>query len=146
MAPKKASQFILIEALNELFIEALNNLLMITFYFLVFFRKRKPRKNTTKQWFPKNMAESAQQQDDNPQDDPGRTECTSETQLMLRQGGDVVRQEFEDVVVGQQEFEDVVVGQQEFEGCEAVDVGQLTPRRHKKRAVGKKLTPKKKNV
>jgi hypothetical protein len=36
MAPKKASQFILIEALNELFIEALNNLLMITFYFLVF--------------------------------------------------------------------------------------------------------------
>ena len=92
------------------------------------------------------MADSAQQQDDNPQDDPGRTEGTSETQLILRQGGDVVQQEFEDVVVGQQEFEDVVVGQQEFEGCEAVDVGQLTPRRHKKRAVGKKLTPKKKNV
>jgi hypothetical protein len=114
---KKASQFILIEALNELLIEALNNLLMITFNFLVFFRKRKPRKNTTKQWFPKNMPESAQQQDDNPQDDPGRTEGTSETQLM---------------VVGQQEFEDVVVGQQDFEGCEAVEVGQLTPRRHKK--------------
>ena len=37
------------------------------FYFLVFFRKRKPRKNTTKQWFPKNMSESAQHQDDNPQ-------------------------------------------------------------------------------
>jgi hypothetical protein len=29
------------------------------------------------------MAESAQHQDDNPQDDPGRTEGTSETQLML---------------------------------------------------------------
>jgi hypothetical protein len=107
---------------------------MITIYFLVFFRKRKPRKNTTKQWFPKNMAESAQHQDDNPQDDPGRTEGTSETQLMLRQGGDVVRQEFEEVVVGQQEFEE----------AEVVDVGQLTPQRHKKRAVGKKLTPKKK--
>ena len=119
---------------------------MITIYFLVFFRKRKPRKNTTKQWFPKNMAESAQHQDDNPQDDPGRTEGTSETQLMLRQAGDVLQQEFEDVVAGQQEFEDVVVGQQEFEGAEAVDVGQLTPPRHKKRAVGKKLTLKKKNV
>src|SRR5690242_6897552 len=96
---EKASQFILIEALNELLIQALNNLLIITFCFLVFLRKRKPRKNTTKQWFPKNMADSAQQHDDNPQDDPGRTEGTSET-----------------------------------------------PRRHKKRAVGKKLTPKKKNV
>jgi hypothetical protein len=111
--------------------------------FLVFFRKRKPRKNTTKEWFPKNMAESAQHQDDNPQDDPGRTEGTSETQLMLRQGGDVVQQEFEEVVVGQQEFEGVEIGQQEFE---AIDVGHLTPPRHKKRAVGKKLMPKKKNV
>ena len=73
-------------------------------------------------------------QDDNLRDDPGRTDGTSETQLMLRQGGDVVRQEFEEVVVGQQEFEE----------AEVVDVGQLTPQRHKKRAVGKKLTPKKK--
>ena len=113
------------------------------------FQEKETSKNSTKQWFPKNMAESAQHQDDNPQDDPGRTEGTSETQLMVRQGGDVVRQEFEEVVVGQQEFEGaeaVDVGQQEFEGAEAVDVGQLTPPRHKKRAVGKKLTPKKKNV
>ena len=79
------------------------------------------------------MAESADHQDDNPQDDPGRTEVSTETQLMLRQEGDVVQQEFEEGVVAQQEFE-------------AVDVGHLTPPRHKKRAVGKKLTPKKKNV
>lgn len=79
------------------------------------------------------MAESAQHQDDNTQDVPGRTEGTSEPQLMLLQGGEI----------GQQEFEAVQIGQQEFE---AVDVGHLTPTRHKKRAVGKKLTPKKKNV
>jgi hypothetical protein len=89
------------------------------------------------------MAESAQHQDDNTQDVPGRTEGTSEPQLMLLQGGEIGQQEFEAVQIGQQEFEAVQIGQQEFQ---AVDVGHLTPTRHKKRAVGKKLTPKKKNV
>jgi hypothetical protein len=99
------------------------------------------------------MAESAQHQDDNTQDVPGRTEGTSEPQLMLLQGGEIGQQEFEAVQIGQQEFEAVQIGQQEFEAVdvgqqefEAVDVGHLTPTRHKKRAVGKKLTPKKKNV
>jgi hypothetical protein len=98
------------------------------------------------------MAESAQHQDDNPQDDPRRTEVTSQTQLMLRQEGDVVQQEFEGVEVGQQEFQGVDVGHlippRLLLGATASvgHVGHLTPQRHKKRAVGKKLTPKEKNV
>jgi hypothetical protein len=75
------------------------------------------------------MAESAEPHE-NPPDDTGRTEPSSQTQVILRHGGDVLQQEFQ-----------------------AVDVGRLTPPRllltpprQKKRAVGKKLTPKKKSV
>jgi hypothetical protein len=110
--------------------------------FLVFFRKRKPQKNSTKQWFPKNMAESAEPHDENPPDDTGRTEPTSQTQVILRHGGDVLQQEFQGVDVGHLTPPRLLLGATTSVG----DVGHLTPQRHKKRAVRKKLTPKKKNV
>jgi nucleoid-associated protein YgaU len=109
--------------------------------FFVFFRKRKPQKNTTKQWFPKNMAESAEPHE-NPPDDTGRTEPSSQTQVILRHGGDVLQQEFQAVDVGRLTPPRLLLGASTSVG----DGGHLTPQRQKKRAVGKKLTPKKKSV
>jgi hypothetical protein len=88
------------------------------------------------------MVESAQPQDENPPDDTRRTEVTSQTQVMLRHGGDVLQQEFQGVDVGHLTPPRLLLGTTTLVG----HVGHFTPQRHKKRAVGKKLTPKKKNV
>jgi hypothetical protein len=109
---------------------------------LCFSGKGNLEKNSTKQWFPKNMAEASQQQDDNPPDDPNRTKVMSQTQVMLCQGVDVVQQEFQGVDVGHLTPPRLLLDATTSVG----HVGHLTPPRHKKRAVGKKLTPKKKNV
>jgi hypothetical protein len=106
------------------------------------FQEKETSKNSTKQWFPKNTVESPQHHDDNPPDDPGRTEVTSQTHVMLCQGVDVVQQEFQGVDVGHLTPPRLLLGATTLVG----HVGHLTPQRHKKGAVGKKLTPKKKNV
>jgi hypothetical protein len=133
-----------------------------------FFRKRKPRKNVTKQWFPKNMSESPIHQDDNPPDVPGRTEVTAQgvdgggDELYLTaQGVDVVPQESEGVAVGHLTAPRLLLGATTSvpdvghltaprlllgATTSVPDVGHLTPPRIKKRAIGKKLTPKKKNA
>jgi hypothetical protein len=64
------------------------------------------------------------------------------TQVILRHGGDVGQQEFQAVDVGSLTPPRLLLGATSSVG----DVGHLTPQRHKKRAVGKKLTPKKKSV
>jgi hypothetical protein len=80
------------------------------------------------------MAESAEPHD-NPPDDTGRTEPSSQTQVILQE-------EFQAVDVGRLTPPRLLLGASTSVG----DGGHLTPPRHKKRAVGKKLTPKKKSV
>jgi hypothetical protein len=92
------------------------------------------------------MAESAEP-NENPPDDTGRTEPNSQTQVILRHGGDVQTQELNPAVsqavdVGRLTPPRLLLGASTSVG----DGGQLTPPRLKKRAVGKKLTPKKKSV
>lgn len=85
-------------------------------------------------------------EDDNPPDVPGRTEVqivVGGDELYLEtQGVDVVQQEFRGVDVGHLTPPRLLLGAT----TSVADVGHLTPLRHKKRAIGKKLTPKKKNV
>jgi hypothetical protein len=87
------------------------------------------------------MVESAEPHE-NPPDDTGRTEPSSQTQVILRHGGDVLQLEFQAVDVGRLTPPRLLLGASTSVG----DGGQLTPPRQKKRAVGKKLTPKKKSV
>jgi hypothetical protein len=61
---------------------------------------------------------------------------------LATQGVDVVQQEFRGVDVGHLTPPRLLLGAT----ASVADVGHLTPPRHKKRAIGKKLTPKKKNV
>ena len=92
------------------------------------------------------MAESPIHQDDNPPDVPGRTEVQidggGDELYLTAQGVDVVPQESEGVDVGHLTAPRLLLGAT----TSVPDVGHLTPPRIKKRAIGKKLTPKKKNA